>query len=100
MALQAHTRFVGQKSIYVEFRRSLNLLQNVVDVLRDSLFPTQSSDTVLELSGQFNANLGLSCVSVRESLRSILLFCLPTGGITGLKPLLSFSSSSWYFYVQ
>lgn len=55
---------------------------------------------MLELSGQFDANLGLSRVSVRELLRSILLLCLPAGGTIGLKPLLSFSLSSWYFYVQ
>lgn len=35
---------------------------------------------ILELSGELNANLGLSCVTVRQLLWLILLLCLPAGG--------------------
>lgn len=42
MALQAHARFPGQKSTYIEFSHSLNSPQNAVDVLRDSHFPCRA----------------------------------------------------------
>ena len=83
MALEARTRFLGRKSVYVEFRRSLNSPQDTVGGLRDGHFLRRAA--IRFWSFQDNSMLTLFFVVVVSGSRcgqyfsSVCLLEVPLG---------------------